>query len=377
MNNKKILITCLYPNEANPTIAIAIAKALREDGFDVYALIEESTVNFYEWIHCLGKGKVQTINIINPPLRCLKVTRYLNVAKFLLFSKEKSLNKLINIEFDYCLFTFFHRWNDLIFNKIKSHKKVLFLHDPIPHSGENKKLLKRQKHQAHKVDEIVVLSRKFIPIVEKEYCINISKIHYMPHGTMDYSKNPNGARTKFDDNILIHFLFFGRICEYKGIDILLKSFNLLISGGNNAELTIAGKGDLNKYNMLLNNNVTVINRYIDDSEIEDMFTQTNTVVILPYRDATQSGVIPIAAKYGTPVIASSTGGLIEQLDNGKIGLFVEPGNVDSLVDVMMKVINNRECLFMESNKMLKYHDKLDWVVIIRNLINELTNAEGK
>ena len=375
MNNKKILITCLYPSEANPLFAIEIAKSIKRLDFDVYALIEKSTINKVEWLELLGSERVDEININNVTRRLKKYTKYLNAARYSLFSGEALFKKIKGLEFDCVLYTFYHHWNDILIKKIDSKRNVLFLHDPIPHSGEAKKRLNNQKHQVSLMDDVVLLSKKFIPIVEKEYGISTNKIHFMPHGAMDYSKEDNIEPVKLDEKKGIHFLFFGRITEYKGVDVLLKAFRDVSEKHPEATLTIAGNGEFSKYKQFIRGNEEIINRYIDDSEIPGLFSRTNTIIVLPYIDATQSGVIPIAAQYGNPVIASNTGGLVEQLDEGNVGIFVEPNNTNSLLEAMETAIKDRKLLAVQSKAMLAYHDKLDWSIIVSNLMSELRKKD--
>jgi len=368
---KKILITCLYPSEANPLLAIEMAKSLMALGFEVYGLLETGVINKKEWIDLLGVNKIEYISISHFTRKLSKYTKYINALRYSVLGKKTLFSKFYNIVFDYTFYSFYHHWNDIIIRKIDSKKNVLFLHDPIPHSGEPKKRLKNQKHQVSLMDDTVLLSKKFIPTVEKEYGVSASAIHYMPLGAMDYSNGNHVEPVKFDENSGIHFLFFGRIQEYKGIDILLKAFSKIKKMYPDTTLTIAGNGDFSVYEQLISGTEEILNRYIDDSEISGLFSETNTVVVLPYADATQSGVIPIASQYGNPVIASKTGGLVEQLDDGNLGIFVDSGNIDSLLAGMERAITDRKALKEQSNAMIKYHDSLDWNVIVRNLMIEL------
>lgn len=53
---------------------------------------------------------------------------------------------------------------------------------------------------------------------------------------------------------------------------------------------------------------------MEDEEVESIFSGENLVAVLPYLDATQSGVVLTAMDYGVPVIATDTGGLSEQIE---------------------------------------------------------------
>ncbi|MDR3338581.1 MAG: glycosyltransferase [Candidatus Symbiothrix sp.] len=122
-------------------------------------------------------------------------------------------------------------------------------------------------------------------------------------------------------------LFFGLIRDYKGLDLLIDSLSLL---DESYHLIIAGEsyGDFGKYNRQIEaspakQRITVLNRYIDDNEVPLLFSASDLLVI-PYRSATQSGVIPIAYHFEVPVLATDVGGLKETIEKAGTGLICLP-----------------------------------------------------
>lgn len=89
---------------------------------------------------------------------------------------------------------------------------------------------------------------------------------------------------------------------------------------------------------------------------------------MPYLNASQSGVIPIALEYGLPIIASDTGGLKEQMDNGKFGLFCKPGNSDSLMEQMEYILKHPDLFQQEREKMSTYLQNLNWDIVTQKII---------
>ena len=71
-----------------------------------------------------------------------------------------------------------------------------------------------------------------------------------------------------------------------------------------------------------------------------LFRGNHVVTVLPYKDATQSGVINLAAQAGSLIISTNVGGLPEQLDNGKAGILTDP-TVKGLFIAMKKAIEDR------------------------------------
>ena len=366
---RNILVVALYPNESCPVFSLQLAKALIVNGYYVYAILPADIDNKSEWIDNLSSEKICFIENKKGNGWKGKVQKYTNIVKFTLLRK-KYLHSILNIEFDIVFYTFFHRWNELLKRYVKAKRQILFVHDPIPHSDEKSNRKKRQKKQIRKMDAIVVLSKIFIPICEQEYNLLSDKILYMPHCLMNYGGE---KRVFFDKNKEIHFLFFGRITNYKGLDILIKAFQKVEKLNLNAKLTIAGNGDFSLYEKEFSNlkNAFLINKYIEDEVIKEIFLQENTVCILPYIDATQSGVIPIAYEYGNPVIASDTGGLKEQLFDGEVGIFCVPNDVESLFDCMSQFVENKDLFILQSEKMIRASAQLNWVYATKVLLEAI------
>ncbi len=367
---KKILVVALYPNESCPVFSLHFAKALLRNGCSVYAILPQNVINKEEWLETLSSDQICFIDNEKGKGWKGKIQKYSNIFKFILFRK-KFLQSILKIKFDIVFYTFFHRWNALLKRYLFSKRHILFVHDPIPHSDEHANRKNRQKKQIKNMDAIIVLSKKFIPLCQSEFGLSVDKILYMPHCLMHYGGD---KRVQFDKNKEINFLFFGRITSYKGLDVLIKAYRKLEEFNTKVKLTIAGNGDFDSYMEEFSNlkNALLINRYIQDEEIKDIFLQENTICVLPYIDATQSGVIPIAYEYGNPVIASDTGGLKEQLFEGEVGIFCLPNDVESLFQKMFDVVNNTDLIFSQSEQMIHFSSKLNWEYATNVLLDTIT-----
>ena len=99
-------------------------------------------------------------------------------------------------------------------------------------------------------------------------------------------------------------LFFGRNSPYKGLDVLLKAFRS-VRNREDVELLIVGEGDMSPFAAMLKGlkHIYVTNRFIPEEEVANVFKKAS-IVVLPYTSATQSGVIPVAAAFKLPVIAT-------------------------------------------------------------------------
>jgi glycosyltransferase involved in cell wall biosynthesis len=84
----------------------------------------------------------------------------------------------------------------------------------------------------------------------------------------------------------------------------------------------------------------VYNEFVSDEKRAELFRRAS-VVVLPYVEATQSGVIPIAYALERPVIATTVGGLPELVEHGRTGFLVEPRDERALARRIVELLQNR------------------------------------
>ena len=169
-------------------------------------------------------------------------------------------------------------------------------------------------------------------------------------------------------------LFFGFIRDYKGLDILLSAMSL-IKNRLDVKLIVAGEfySDKEKYLSLIKNldlteRVYLFTDFIPTSEVKYYFSAADSV-ILPYRDATQSGIVQIAINFGKPVIAADVGGLAEVVLEGETGYIIEKENPGALAEAILKFYSERnEKNFLKNIE--KEAGKYSWENFV-NGINEL------
>ncbi len=134
-------------------------------------------------------------------------------------------------------------------------------------------------------------------------------------------------------------LFFGFIRDYKGLDILIDSFKEL---DDSYHLLIAGEvyGDFRKYEeqisrLGLAGRISLHVKYIPETEIPLYFSASD-VCVLPYRTATQSGIIGMSYHFDLPVIVTNTGGLAEMVEENKTGLIVQEADSREIAEALRK-----------------------------------------
>ncbi|MDC7292857.1 glycosyltransferase [Butyrivibrio sp. DSM 10294] len=367
---KTILINYLGRNNSAPFFSYSVGKALKENGYDVIAVVSKHATNISDWRN-YGFREIYEVDTYTSGKNLI----FKSIC-FLLVGKRKLKKKFDSENIDYIINTFFHPWSNIVSDLWKEAVKITFCHDPILHDGVNRIMRVMYPLFIRRGDHVVVLTKKFVDIVEKDYGIDRKRIHYCPHGRMDLYKNNISSCRPMDfpeyKNEYINFVFFGRIEKYKGLDVLGKAYEIIKSKHSNVSLSIYGAGDLGAYTDLIQHqDVRIVNKYISDEDIGWIFNGANIVLVLPYENATQSGVIPIAFEYGTPVICSDLTGLREQLDDGNAGIYFDAGNEKSLADAMELFISDKKVYNGQSEKMLNLSDKIEWYSIIGNLMKEI------
>jgi glycosyltransferase involved in cell wall biosynthesis len=100
--------------------------------------------------------------------------------------------------------------------------------------------------------------------------------------------------------------FFGRLAPYKGLNVLGRAMPRVWDVRSDVQLRVAGWGDSEL--PLDDPRVHFERRYLPEAELPGFFARAS-LAVLPYTQASQTGVGSIAAGYGVPVVASRTGGL--------------------------------------------------------------------
>lgn len=181
-------------------------------------------------------------------------------------------------------------------------------------------------------------------------------------------------RLNQDDKLI---LFFGFIRKYKGLDLLLKAMNDPTIRANNIKLLVAGEfyEDENFYLSLINENnlqeqVILRDQFIPDSEVKYYLSAADCVV-QPYRNATQSGVTPLAYHFEKPMIVTNVGGLPALVPHEKVGIVCEPVP-QSLTNAINRFYELGEDFFIPHlrNEKQKYTWK-NLVETILNLVNKV------
>ncbi len=235
----------------------------------------------------------------------------------------------------------FHLWFDLALAVWRRYPLVFTVHDFRAHPGD--KLTQKtpfwlEMLARRSADQIIVHSEHVEELLGKELGSR-RNMHRMPH--LQIGSDPVPAKFEEDENLI---LFFGRIWEYKGLEYLIRAEPLISRRVPEARILIAGQGeDFERYRRMMKNpeRFLVDNEYISEARAQEYFQRAG-VVVLPYIEASQSGVIPLAYSAGKPVVATEVGGLPEMVEHGRTGLLVPPRDASQLADAVVRLLLDRK-----------------------------------
>lgn len=251
-------------------------------------------------------------------------------------NKQKNKNVLIFHEGDFLsIFS-------AVFFKCIGFNINVWVHDPIAHLGESKKNKFIRWIAFHtyirRAKNIIVSYEKARKILIKEYKISLDKIKviYLPQmKEMEFEdiKNDINIELKYD------FIFYGRIEDYKGLDLLLEVFK--DKELQNIRLLIVGRGRKDKEikDKIKNSiNITFINEYVPNRDLAKYIMESK-FVILPYKTATGTQTVQIANYYNKMVLTTKVGCFTEYIKEGKNGLFINKQEYNSLKKAILNTMN--------------------------------------
>jgi len=206
-------------------------------------------------------------------------------------------------------------------------KTVYTIHDPVPHTGEERMsdtVLRRLS--SGKTAAYILLNNLQDDEFSKKYGISPLKVFHSVLGQYDcYRRFGTGNRLPYR-----YFLFVGRISPYKGIEYAVRAFKSVCDRFPEIHFVIAGSGNAYfKEEITDNGRIHLLNRYIPNDEMADLISGADFIVC-PYTDATQSGVIHTAFAFGKPVVASAVGEIPSTIEHGRTGLLTKPCDVQGI-----------------------------------------------
>ena len=208
--------------------------------------------------------------------------------------------------------------------------RVLTAHDVLPREPRPGQL-RGQRRLYERMDAVVVHSEHGRRRLVDELGLDAARVHVIPHGAFTHLAGAAAAEPPWRTDKPV-VLFFGLLRPYKGLDVLLEAWD----GSVDAELWIVGRPFGVELPDTLPPGVRVLPRFVSDAEVAGLFRRAD-VVVLPYREIDQSGVLFTALAFGRPLVLSDVGGFPEVAATGAAEL-VPAGDAAALRHALAAVV---------------------------------------
>lgn len=269
-------------------------------------------------------------------------------------------------------------WIDVAHDVLKGENLVHTFHELGNHAGELHPINIVQS--AIKDKSMVILHSKatyerFLSIPGAD----VSRTTMIPFGKFETCKlyvHEQDVALPFSNNKPM-LLFYGYIYPYKGLDILAKSIELLKDDWDKFNVVIAGAGDdpsLPYFRSLPNG--FVMNKFLSNDEMMNLIRQSSAI-LLPYRSASQTGIIPTCTLYGKPFIATNVGAFSESVIDGYNGLLVEPESPESFATAIKSLIEDNALLSKLTKGASSFGngDQFDWNTIAKQTVEFILSKD--
>ena len=330
---------------------------------EIWNIVQES--NFTQKITFIGSNYLQIPLKENKKLVDLKITTSIhsilkNPLKIIVFFKEISFIygknvKAVNI----FIMPSPLDWFLVKLAKMKKEKVIFIVHEAVPHTGDFWPTKRSIAWRISHADSLVTLS-SFVTNQLKQLSTKIP-ILTLWHPIFQMKKISQYEKVDMHLNLSNNkpiLLFIGRVKKYKGLEILINNEKEIRQLCN---LVIAGEGKIPKQLKW----ATRINRWLLNHEFTEIINLSQ-MLIFPYKDASQSGIIPIAIKQKKHIIASRSGALVEQLEKYRNVEIFDFENPDSLIVAIQNTIGK---LQGQPSPTIIGHDSSDFKIFLTNLID--------
>lgn len=291
-----------------------------------------------------------------------KLWKYtLGLFSMLAFCKRRNIKVLHYMIFSVDWLFYF----SVLISKMLGFKVIATLHDVTSFAGDRLPA-SFEKKLINSIDEIIIHNQHSFNVINEIYPSD--HYHVVAHGSyIPFIKKVEPQSVTGD---VFKLLFFGQIKKVKGLDVLLDALGILKSKGVKVKLIIAGrpwKVGFDEYQQMIDKNniadmVDLHIKYIPDDKVWDYFNEAN-LVVLPYREIFQSGVLLMGMSYGRAVLTSNIPAFLGLVKDGVYGFTFESENSAAMADRIAYIVHNRDSLPLIEDSAYRHVDtEYDWNV---------------
>ncbi|CAA9469620.1 MAG: hypothetical protein AVDCRST_MAG38-1196 [uncultured Solirubrobacteraceae bacterium] len=250
---------------------------------------------------------------------------------------------------------------------------VMTAHDVLPReAGRSQQTAQRRLYE--RMEAVLVHSRHGARRLREEVGVPSARVHVIPHGGLHHlAERPQDERLPPElegGGRGPVVLFFGLLRPYKGLDVLLDAWQRAhLPAG--AELWVVGmpRMDIGALQAAAPASVRWVPRFVSDAEAAATLRRAD-LMVLPYREIDQSGVLAAALAFGVPALVSAVGGFPEVAALGAAET-VPPGDAGALARELSALLTDpprRAALSLAARAAVASDGPLGWDAIARQTL---------
>lgn len=344
----------------------------------VNALCCECEVDFFYNGDYVRQRDASILDLLDPRIRKIEINAY-RIRDIRNFLSYRRLAKRLR-DYDLVHVQQGDVWFSMHRHLFKNVPMVCTIHDPTQHTGlrfaNSQYQDLAQRWIAGQSGRYIVHGDKMKADLARNFDLPAENIAVIPHGEFSFYRRWRSGKEEQLRKVNgknKRLLFFGEARKNKGLEYLIRAEPLITARYQDYSICIAGRftnepnnDRLYHVNMMTDpSRYEIINRYIANNEVAEIFEQSD-IVVLPYISASQSGVLALALGFGKPVVATDTGSIGEVLEHGKSGLLVPAQNPTSLADAIVELLSNEErCRELGEHAAALAQGRLSWNTIAR------------
>ena len=281
---------------------------------------------------------------------------------------------------DVAIVTMTGYWDIFLMRRLRSLgvPVVCLIHDAQSHPGDSSRLMVLLQRELVRLSRGVITLSHFVARQLEAQTSLVNKVHTtIPLAALDFSDldlPPTSLPSASTDQPL-RLLMAGRLKRYKGLDLFAAALRLVGDDVNMIVRVVGGADDDNELNSLRAiPHVQFDLGWKSDREFIAHLDWADAAV-LPYVEASQSGVVPLSFSRGRPVIATPVGGLPEQIQNDITGLVAEDTSPLAIAKAIRTLaLDRRRLRGYAANALYHAREEISWRVLAPLFADTLDTA---
>lgn len=240
---------------------------------------------------------------------------------------------------------------------------ILTVHDVTTHPGQDSSLNLRRRFikffLRYHARSIHVHGKNLKSVYFQKHKTSSKRCHVIPHGELALFSHWEKEKINKEPYTC---LFFGRMEKYRGLDNLVEVGKLLRQRLPEIRIIVAGTGsELPKYRTIMADLAIfeIHDHFIPNRDVYKFFRRAS-LLLLPYHEASQSGVISIGIHFGLPAVAFDVGSLSEIIEDSVHGQIITAGDIEAFASAVIKILTNRQMQSQMTINVSRLSDQLSF-----------------